>query len=212
MTCAALFAQNPSFGIRGGLNSAMFSLTAVGNGALVSQDSKAFTTFNLGVFADLKLGHSNFSIQPALCYTGKGGNFSYNDNQGNVIIDTKLQYLELPVDLVGHIPAGIGDVYLGAGPYFARGLSGTIDGSLIASNGENGSVSSDIKFGNGTDANLSSTQFGINFIAGFKFKNGILLHLNYDLGTSNDEPSSRSSSGATNYSRVFSVSIGYVFK
>lgn len=211
MLCAGLFAQNPTFGIRGGINVATFNLSAIGNGAIVSHGSNSITSFNLGIFEDFAFRKTGFSFQPALYYTGKGGDFIYSDNTGSIVLSEKLGYLELPADLVGHIKVGIGEIYVGAGPYFARGISGTINGTLNDTNGETGAISGNVKYGSSSDDNLSAMQYGLDLIAGFELKNHLMIHLSYDIGLSNDVPSGNTS-GGTNNSDVFSVSLGYAFK
>lgn len=204
------FAQLPTFGVKGGLNFAQY----VQPGYPTSQ---FLTTFNGGIFADFKLG--NFSLQPALNYTGKGGNYhgkeTLTDAQGNnlktvnTLFVQKLYYLELPLNLIYHIPVVIGNIYFGAGPYIARGISAnsTFTGAIYT--GEVVTQKEDINFGNGV-RDLKTTQFGADAIAGFKFNNGFLLNIYYDLGLTNDIATQPYNAGISK-SRVFGVSIGYCF-
>jgi hypothetical protein len=166
------FAQVPSIGVRGGVNFA--SITASSGSLSISSGST--TTFAVGVFTDFKLGA--VSIQPALNYTGKGGHFAFEGLEGGG--DIKTYYLQVPVNVVYRIPAVIGNVYFGAGPYVGLGLSGKAKGT-----DENGnSVSEDIEFGSDPNT-LKRTDFGLNGIAGVEFKGGLILGINYDLGLSN---------------------------
>jgi hypothetical protein len=211
--CAAAFAQLPTFGVKGGLNLAKFTLSADANGASVSLNSKTLTTFNAGVFADFKLPLTHFSIQPSLNYTGKGGNLTEGDSESgaSLVVKEKLYYLQLPIDLVYHIPVIVGDVYLGAGPYAARGLSGKVTGNLDDGQGNVQNESTDVHFGNGDNDDVAPMQYGVNFMAGFKLKSGLLINVNYDLGLSNDIPSSQSSDGKSK-SKVLGISLGYAIK
>jgi hypothetical protein len=190
------FAQVPSFGIRGGVNFA--SLTASSGSLSVSTGST--TTFAVGVFTDFKLGA--VSIQPALNYTGKGGHFAFEGLDGEA--DFKTYYLQVPVNVVYRIPAVIGNVYFGAGPYVGLGLSGKAKGT-----DENGnSVSEDIEFGS-DPGTFKRTDFGLNGIAGVEFKGGLILGINYDLGLSNISNDTGDSESLKN--RVFGISVGYKF-
>lgn len=205
VTSLAVFAQIPSIGIKGGLNFANMATSDDGT----NKTSGSLTTFNAGVFVDFKFG--NLSLQPALNYTGKGETYQQifftpgpngeTENGGSSLVKVHLYYLELPVNLVYHIPVIIGNIYFGAGPYIARGISGN-------SSYSNGSSNEKITFGNG-ESDFEATQFGVDAIVGLKLKNGLLINANYDLGLSNDIPSAADSGSGK--SRVFGVSLGYVF-
>lgn len=202
MVSLATFAQLPSFGIKGGANFATF--TASSNNSNLSVTSGSLTTFNVGVFADFKFG--NISLQPALNYTGKGGKISENINTGSsnttVSLTERLYYLQLPVNLVYHVPAVVGNFYFGAGPYIAEGLSGKVSGDDGSGNNENQKVT----FGN-ADGDLKQMQFGVDGIVGFKFTGGFLINANYDLGLSNDA----NGSDGKSKSHVFGISAGFAF-
>jgi hypothetical protein len=204
-------AQIPSIGIKGGLNFA--TMVNSSNGLNFAESS--IKTFNAGVFADIKFG--NFSLQPALNYTGKGGNYTatytnppvlyLNINSGAgtsapTQVKEQLYYLQLPVNFVYHIPVIIGDIYFGAGPYVAEGLSGK---TTYSSGGV--TTTQNVSFGNSA-ADVKATQFGADAIIGFKFKGGLLINANYDLGLTNDVPSG---AGGSSKSRVIGISVGYVF-
>jgi len=204
------FAQLPTFGIKGGVNFAQYIQPGY-------PSSQFLTTFNGGIFADFKLG--SFSLQPALNYTGKGGNYNgketLTDAQGNnfktvnTLFVQKLYYVELPVNLIYHVPVVIGNIYFGAGPYIARGISAnsTFTGAIYT--GEVVTQKEDINFGNG-DHDLNAIQFGADAIAGLKFNNGFLLNVNYDLGLTNDMVTKPYTTGVSK-SRVLGISIGYCF-
>ena len=200
----AAFAQIPSFGFKAGAN---FS-TQTASGGGTSTTSSSLTSFNAGVFVDLKFGL--VSIQPALIFTGKGAKYAETDDAGNKTTESiteHLYYLELPVNLVYHIPVVVGSFYFGAGPYVAEGISGKVDvpGSVSGTGSEEGGT---VHFGS-NQGDVTATQFGVNAIAGFKFANGFLINVNYDLGLTNDDP--YKGDDATVKSHVFGVSVGYVF-
>ena len=197
MVSFGVFAQIPSIGIKGGLNFATFASSDGGT----SMTSNSITTFNAGVFVDLKFG--NISLQPALNYTGKGGSYSETlvTPGGSGVTEVEkdnLYYLQLPVNLVFHIPVIVGNIYFGAGPYIAQGLSGTA---------KEGSDSQKITFGSAS-GDVRAQQFGADAIIGFKMAGGFLINANYDLGLSNDV---NAVDGGSSKSHVFGVSVGYVF-
>ncbi|QTE39439.1 porin family protein [Mucilaginibacter gossypii] len=162
-----------------------------------SGNSGSLTTFNVGAFVDFKFG--NVSLQPALNFTGKGGSSSVSfDGEANSGGKVKLYYLQVPVNVVYHVPAVVGDFYLGAGPYLGMGVSGKAK--------DNSGNSEDIKFGSGQDE-IKRTDAGLNAIVGFKFKTGFLINANYDWGLTNIT----NVDGIKLTNRVFGISVGYAF-
>jgi hypothetical protein len=196
LASAALFAsaQIPKLGIKGGVNFA--NVTASSGSVSASFDN--LTTFSIGAFADLKAGA--ISIQPGLYYTGKG--FQLDNQVANETDKIKLFYLQVPVNFVYHAPIVVGNIYLGAGPFVAYGISG----KSKATSGST-SVEEDITFGDGDD-DIKRTEFGLQGIAGLQLKGGFLIGISYDLGLSNianntDEGSVKN--------KVFGVAIGFTF-
>ena len=84
------FAQNPSFGIKAGLNLAKYSIKISANGMSGSADSNNLTGFMGGFYATFKTSEM-FSIQPELLYSGQGGSSSSGD--------LKLGYINFPLML-----------------------------------------------------------------------------------------------------------------
>ena len=215
------FAQSVSFGVRGGVSFANQQWTnETANDETFTH--KGITTFSAGVFADIKYGH--FSVQPGFFLSGQGGeSFLYfnprlpSGQQFFVSQFSKvnLLYGQIPVDLVYHIPIGVGNIYFGAGPYAAIGLSGKITGttdrtvSSDSSQNFHATFSNKAKFG-GDSTDYKSVYFGANAIAGIQFKNGILFNVGYDLGLSSINHV------YPGYLAVkddqFTISIGYRFK
>lgn len=211
------FAQLPSIGIKGGANFA--TITSSGTpanmvaGSNVYANAHTVTSFNFGVFVDVKLGH--FSLQPAVNFTGKGGKFDGLTGalpNGSVSqVDTKyhLYYVQVPLNIVYHVPFVVGDFYIGAGPFVGMGVYGRK--SLAADNNNNGThtmLSSTGKVEFGDNGDIRSDEYGAGAIAGIKLKGGLLFNLNYDLGLSNIAPDQ---AGNKFKNRVFGASIGFVF-
>src|SRR5699024_2921308 len=112
-------------------------------------------------------------------------------------------WLEVPVNLVGKIEAGMGNVFLGAGPYVAFGLSG----KNKLSTSSNGSFEDEFKFGK--DNTLKNTDFGINFTAGYEFDNGLQIHGGYGLGLTNIVGKNLEPVTGDVKNRVWSIGIGF---
>ena len=188
-------AQSVSFGVRGGISFAnqQWANQTVNNETI---NHKGITTFSAGVFADIKYGH--FSVQPGFFLSGQGGeSFLYFNPQlptgehfvVSEVYKVNLLYGQIPVDLVYHIPVGVGNIYFGAGPYAAIGLSGKITGTMDRTVSSDSSQNINATFNNkakfGSDStDYKSVYFGANAIAGIQFKNGILLNIGYDVGLS----------------------------
>jgi hypothetical protein len=219
LSCSSLvaFAQLPSIGIKGGVNFASMSSSGTPANMVAGSDiyasSKAVTSFNVGVFVDVKLGH--FSLQPAVNFTGKGGKFDGPTGQlpnGSVSqVGTKynLYYVQVPVNIVYHVPFVVGEFYIGAGPFVGMGVYGRKN--LSADNNNNGvhtAVSSSNKITFGDNGDIRSDEYGAGAIAGIKLKGGLLFNLNYDLGLSNVAPDQ---AGNKFKNHVFGASIGFVF-
>lgn len=190
----AAFAQVPQFGIKGGVNLA--NVTA--SSGSVSASFGTLTTFSVGAFADLKAGA--ISIQPGLFYTGKG--FKLSDETSNESAQMSLHYLQVPVNFVYHAPIVIGNIYFGAGPFAAFGVSGkskaTLDGTTLEE---------DVKFGD--DGDVKRTEFGLQGIAGLQLKSGFLIGVSYDLGLSNIGNNIDGEGSLKN--KVLGISVGFTF-
>ncbi len=207
------FAQKITLGVKGGLNISTldysFPVTSSTGTTSLNLYPSSIKSFNAGVFADFKFG--SISLQPALNFTGKGGKaeIETTDNTGKslgtVASTLTLYYLQLPVNIVYHVPVRIGNVYFGAGPYIAKGLSGTSKYPGNTANGEATTISNSVNFGG--DNGFKPIETGVDAVAGFKFTNGFLVNINYDLGFKNTGPIA----GTSMKSRVFGVSIGYCF-
>jgi len=197
---AVTFAQLPTFGIRGGANFAKLLISADGTNLSVATGS--LTTYSVGVFVDFKFGNTSF--QPALNYTGKGGSIT---GDGGVSGKFDLHYLQVPLNIVYHVPVIVGNIYFGAGPYVAVGVNGTTTGS------DGTTTETDkVTFG-GANGDLATTDIGVNGIAGFQFKGGFLIHINYDFGLTNilNTSNPANSGGGELKTRTLGVSIGYAF-
>jgi len=192
------FGQKIAIGLRGGLNFAELQSSAAGSSS--SHTSDSFTSFSVGAFTDIKF--NNLSLQPALVLTGKGGQVASGDG-GTIQFD--LRYLQIPVNLVYHAPVLIGDIYIGGGPYLAFGAAST-----LTENGPGGNAYINTTFGSTGD--FTSTETGINGIAGLQFKSGFLVHINYDFGLTNILNNNGPEAGlGTIKTRTLGVSIGFVF-
>lgn len=205
-----VLAQSVKFGVKAGLNesTADFGKT--------STDISNLSGLNAGAFAEFEFG--KISLQPALCYTQKGYNSGthaiINDPNGTGSFDAnsrlRLNYLQLPVNVLYNIAVKPGKIFLGVGPYYGYALSGNLKGIIIntypnrpaVSNTQNANITFD------GDNNYKRSDFGLNALAGIKLKNGLLFSINYEYGLT-DIYKSQSTNTVKN--RVFGFSAGYEF-
>ena len=175
--------------------------------------SKNRVGFSAGLIGDMPIGESGLRLMPELNFVQKG-----LKADGSVTIDilgqlvtaeteasVNLSYLELPVNLAYAVPAGPGNLIIGAGPYAGFALSGKTKAKVSAL-GQSEEEEQDIEFGSADDQ-LKRMDFGANFMAGYIMENGLMLKVNYSLGLSNLSNTSQSDWK----NRYFGVSLGYFF-
>ena len=142
--------QGKVAGVFGGVNLANTGGTDGGG-----DDSR--TGFNAGVFGEWGL-HRNFGIGLAGYYSQQGAKDSTTGSDAQVKID----YINIQLNLVGHIPTGEGSMiapWVHAGPYVGFNVNCSDDPG-------GGAASTDC------DDLLSSTDFGLGLGAGIGFNVG----------------------------------------
>lgn len=131
-----------------------------------------------------------FAIGFGVEYISKGA----KSKQGNTKIG--LNYIEIPVHLMCHLPAGSsGSIYGGIGPYFAYGIGGSIKSTGFSqkSFGEN-------------NGGYKRFDAGLGLIIGYRLNMGLSADVFYDLGLVN---TAYPSFDATSKNRCFGLNIGY---
>lgn len=185
------------YGLKAGVN---FPSYSVGKS---SADLKNSTNFYVTGYLDAPITQ-NLYVQPGVSLQGKGAKFASGSiGSEDFELTQNTMWLEVPVTLVGKIEAGMGNVFLGAGPYVAFGLSG----KNKLSTSSNGSFKDEFKFGK--DNTLKNTDFGINFTAGYEFYNGLQIHGGYGLGLTNIVGKNLEPVTGDVKNRVWSIGIGF---
>lgn len=172
--------------------------------------------FHAGVFAEYSVG--KISIQPGLLYTTKGG-IPYSSSGISTASDyynrkdvLRLNYLEIPLNVLYNIPVGPGKLFIGGGPYLGIGISDkesytvtyTSSGETNLNQVNNGSKN--ITYGSGYN-DIKSTDFGLGAKLGFALKKGWLISFNYEYGFTDLSNDPRYSGK----NRTLSLSLGYSF-
>jgi len=189
------FAQGQSmgFGLKAGVNFPKYNYS----GSNAAYETSTSTNFHVTGYLDAPLSTA-FSVQPGISLQGKGGKIEIG-SFGTYTQNT--MWLEIPVNLVAKVPMGNSNFFVGAGPYIGFGLSGK---NKYDSNW--GSVEEEFEFGK--DGTLKSTDFGLNFTAGFHLGQGLLLHAGYGLGLTDLVPNNNNSDNKLT-NRVLSVGLGF---
>lgn len=217
---AGYYSQAQTGQFRAGLNLANVSVTD--NGRV--DDANQLTSFQVGLLGDLKLGTSFLSLQPGILYTGKGAKIQEGTagQRGYYKQTFNPRYIEVPLNLVFKAPLGsAARVFVGAGPYAAIGVGGTVktEGTNIL--GQTYSREGDIQFSNDDPTTFDEEEgaglgivrrfdYGLNGTAGIEGKS-LVLGVNYGLGLAKLQSGSNSGADANNKHRVVSVTLGFKF-
>ena len=215
---SGLYAQTVTYGVTAGLNLTKLPAYANtdANGASVTNNYLA--GFHAGGLVDIKF--NSFTIQPGVVFTTKGGKSNVNVSLidysgagtatgpetvvGTATVKTTLDYIEVPLNFMYRIPVGTGNIFFGAGPYIAIGISGkaTVDAT---SDGQTSHQTQNITFGSG-DNDINSPDFGFNAMVGYELNGGLTVSAGYGQSYS----SANSDGNVKN--EGFSFSVGYFFK
>lgn len=206
----AAFAQSlppVKYGLKVGVNLPKLHINNI-NGE--DWESQSATNFSITGYADVPVANG-LSVQPGISLQGKGGKYERTGSAAAGEVKDNTMYAEIPVNLVGKIPLGTTgtNFYLGAGPYAAFAISGERKASgNIGGFGVSGDR--DLEFGNDNGDDYKSTDFGVNFLAGFQLNSGFNIGAGYGLGLSDLRPNGDGDNGKTT-NRVLSFSVGYSF-
>ncbi len=185
-----------SFGILGGVNFQNL------NGKLSSGDklkNDMLLGFHGGFNVQLPIA-SEFYFQPGLMFATKGAKDTYTVFGSEFTNEIKINYIEMPLNLVYKGAVGNGFFMLGFGPYLAYGISGK---QVFEGN--------DLTFERGVDYN--ALDAGANIFAGFETAGGLFLQLDTQFGMMNIYPEDGNSSNdqSTAKNTGFGLSLGYRF-
>lgn len=185
-----------SFAILGGVNFQNL------NGKLSTGDKLKYDMllgFHGGFNIQLPIA-STFYFQPGLMFAVKGAKDTYSVLGTKYTNEIKINYVELPLNLVYKAAVGKGFFMLGFGPYVAYGISGK---QVFEGN--------DLTFKRGVDFN--ALDAGANIFAGFETAGGLFLQLDTQFGMldiyAKDGNSSTNQPTAKNTG--FGLSLGYRF-
>jgi hypothetical protein len=186
------------FGVKAGLN--LSNLTGDGSPTMK-------VGFHIGGFMEYKLSEK-FAIQPELLYSTQGAKYEFSESfdgeSYSEEFNYKFSYLNIPIMAKYYVSEKFS---LEAGPQIGFLLNADSDydySETIAGETYSESGTTDIK------DFINSTDFAINFGAGYDFNEKISLGLRYNLGLTDVEKDLEpGASGIKN--SVFQLSFGYKF-
>lgn len=196
-----------SFGILVGANYQNLNGKAY-NGDKLTNDM--LMGFHAGVNVQIPIA-PEFYFQPGVLFSMKGAKNKSTASTST----TKINYIEVPLNLVYKGALGNGFVMLGFGPYLGYGISGSVktEGSSIALN-------QDIKFKSVVETGdnllvpyLKAFDAGANIFAGYEMANGIFLQLDTQFGMLNINPEYKGfpDDKSSTKNTGFGLSLGYRF-
>ena len=199
-----------SLGIRGGyVNSSLVSPANSAAPGTSHQDHwQANAYLNIPLF-------TRGYLQAGAGYIVKGAGLNYANAHPDLfssgVTRLKLQYLEIPVNIVYKLPVSFGKLVAGAGPYAAYCMRG--DYNMVAYDGakEVQSGSQKLNFDSspnifGTNMNLQRWDAGLNFMAGVEFNCFLTLSAHYGYGLVDIDKSANELKN-----RYWGVSLGFIF-
>ena len=165
LSFTSAWSQNIRWGVEGGLN--LSGGIARETGVVIHGDPAL--GYALGVLADIPLANPQWSIRPNLIFQHEASNANIFDDNTYI----RVNYFNLPIDLIYHSDLVQKRLFFGLGPWFAYGLSGkyTQRGYTYA-----------IEFGSNQDNDAHHLDFGLDFLAGYQLADNMMLTAKFDLG------------------------------
>ena len=179
-----------SFAVIGGIN---FQNLNGKTPAGVKLENDMLMGYHLGVNVQIPIA-PEFYFQPGLLYAVKGAKNTYV--LGTEFKNTKINYIEMPLNLVYKALLGNGYFMLGFGPYLAYGIGGksTTEGGIEQ------------------DIDYKKFDAGANMFAGYEMPGGIFLQMDTQFGMLNINPENSDSNDKSKTNNTgFGLSVGYRF-
>lgn len=216
-----VYAQTSIGIIAGGNLNRQYSKEDTGNPNFY-EESQSTSSWRAGVVTEHHLA-GKFFLQPQLLLNNKGQKNTFVDRTSTLRQENRkrLLYLELQANVLFKQKIGKDAIFIGAGPYFGRGIDG-----IVATKGSN-SEPTPVRFDNyyvvkyrndipdqgpnATPGNVIYTKpidAGISFQLGYACKNGLFFNGVYSLGLTN----TAYSKDYPTRNRYIGLSIGYYFK
>jgi hypothetical protein len=148
--------------------------------------------YQAGLIADWKLSNHLY-LQPQVLYTRTG--VQLLNAEAGKDLDVKMDYVELPVNLVYKVNLPFGKVFAGTGATFSYGVGGKE---------QQGNIKTRLYAGN--NPTWRREDISLNFTAGVEFNNGVFASFNSQKGFLD----MHKGSNMTMRHKSLSVSVGYL--
>jgi len=199
ITCLGSQAQNTRFGVQAGAAFANYNFKSDGQ----SDNASTKVGLTLGLLVHTPISE-HFVFEPAVNFVQKGTKQKETISGQTAETTITTNNIEIPFNFVYNSATQGGRFFIGAGPSVAFSMSGKIKYKDPTTE-----VTQSLNFGSSTDDDLKGFDFGINFLAGYGFTNGLFIAANYNMGLSNlAVDGDNNNSVKSNY---FGVRLGYLF-
>ena len=200
---------NAQLGVQGGVNLAKLKIAH--RGYVYTEDVSSSRTGLIGGFVFQTPIIGNLHFRPELNYIQKGGKFyilNYYQRFGtkSSVNDARFDYLQLALNTVYKIKVNKSVFFFGGGLDLGFGLGGKVKAQST--------------YGPSTNTppytlpeeyeQKASNDFGILFLSGIIFKNGLFTNLKYNLGFLNINQFSTKDDYGTITTRGFTLNAGYM--
>ena len=193
------FAQKSQVGITGGISAS----NIYGQVGGVDKRGDVRTGLTIGMLVDAPIGKTNFSFQPGIHYVQKG---TYTTKTEILKEADLLRYADLIANFVYYLGSKDKNrLYVGLGPQIGFNLPSK---KIRIQNDERTEVRN-IAFGDTEFDDYQDLDFGVNALAGVRFKKGIIFSVNYTFGIRNIIPVPKGDDHLRNGS--LGVRLGYFF-
>jgi hypothetical protein len=212
-------AQSLAIGPEAGIS--LSTMSAKYNG--VENNGEYLPGLKIGAVMDIGITPM-ISIQPGLYYQMKGykNDFTNNIAVGGLVYQetntatVRANYLEVPLNVQFNFDAGMGQFFVGVGPYAAFALGGKVESERvrILTNGTDGTSSTtttsrELNIGDKLGDDIKSTDIGLNINTGYKWNSGLMVRGNAGFGLANLQPMGNDNNTLKNFS--VALTIGYLF-
>jgi len=188
--------QKARVGVSGGFTVANMT----GEVDSVKENGKTKGGFMFGLIVDAPI-NDHISFQPGIYYVQKGEVLK-KDSKEKVF--RALRYVEMPLNFLYNSNGSNANFFVGLGPSLSVGLP-----SSTVTKTEGGlKVSTDIVFGNTGIEDLKGVDWGVNGLAGVRFKCGWALSVNYTQGLRNLIPEGKAEGKLHN--SFFGIQLGFL--
>jgi hypothetical protein len=196
-----------SFGILGGVKFQNLNGKDAGGDQLKND---MLLGFHGGINIQIPLA-PEFYFQPGLMYSSKGSKYT----SSSLTSTTRLNYIEVPLNMVYKASLGKGFFMLGFGPYVSYGISGN-----VKTEGGSLTLNRDIEFKSVVEAGdnilvpyYKAFDAGANIFVGYEMASGLFLQLDTELGLLNINPEYKilTTDKSSTKNTGFGLSLGYRF-